>query len=49
MKSFDTLKNEDDILETFNVLKEESEEAARPRWRQMRKNSMVYMGDHYVR
>ena len=29
MKSFDTLKNEDDILETFNVLKEESEEAAR--------------------
>ncbi len=49
MKSLDALKNEDDILEAFNVLKEEGEEAARPRWRQMRKNAMVYMGDHYVR
>ena len=48
-KSLDALKNEDDILEAFNVLREEGEEAARPRWRQMRKNSMVYMGDHYVR
>jgi len=48
-KSLDALKNEDDILEAFNVLREEGEESARPRWRQMRKNAMVYMGDHYVR
>lgn len=49
MKSFDSIRSEDDILEAFRVLKSESEEACGPRWRQMRKNMLVYKGSHYLK
>ena len=49
MKSFDQIKDEEEILDCFSVLKEEAEEAISERVKKYGRNFLMYMGEHYLR
>tara|TARA_Y100001938_G_scaffold151043_1_gene245429 strand:- start:5746 stop:7545 length:1800 start_codon:yes stop_codon:yes gene_type:complete len=48
-KSFDRITSEDEILEVFKTMKAEAEEKVKDRAKTVKRNRMVYMGNHYLR
>jgi len=49
MKSFDKVRDEEEILDCFAVMKEESEDYISDRVKKYGRNFLMYMGEHYLR
>ena len=48
-KNFEQMTKEDDILEVFKSMRDESREKVEPRAKEIQRNYLTYLGNHYLR